>query len=267
MTTSDESTAATTATERRRRVPPVWALLALLLLIVVGSLLAVWHAARQRMRLVEYVHDRGGSVAFDVQGRRAVCYRRSGGHFHWNGRAPAMPRWLFDLMGPTWFYPVTEVSVSFNRGDRTGELFELLEGHQHVKSLYLGRSTASGNQSEVAGITRLALRRLTLSGAWDLRHLPSQTNLQQLEVHHCRVTEDDLEYLVGFANLKVLRFNGCPQLTDDGLKHLEELRNLGFLSFQVTQVTRAGLESLKQQLPACRIEGALLADEQYLLLP
>lgn len=54
------------------------------------------------------------------------------------------------------------------------------------------------------------------------------------------------------AYLRELYLNGT-QVGDSGLEHLKTLTSLQLLSLIGTPVTKAGVETLKKQLPKCEI--------------
>ena len=62
--------------------------------------------------------------------------------------------------------------------------------------------------------------------------------------------------LVHFKDSKDLQFAFLQntQVSDVGLGHLKDHKNLGHLSLNGTKVTAAGIDELKKALPGCRIE-------------
>jgi tetratricopeptide (TPR) repeat protein len=78
-----------------------------------------------------------------------------------------------------------------------------------------------------------------------LAHLAKLTTLQDLAVTNCNVTDAGLETLAGFAKLEALSLLACKQISDDGLKHLQGLKNLQELDLNSTSIGDAGLQHLK----------------------
>jgi hypothetical protein len=58
-----------------------------------------------------------------------------------------------------------------------------------------------------------------------------------------KITDADLEQLVGLPQLSIVGLNGTP-ITDEGLKHLARVSNLKVLTLRDTRVTDAGLKHL-----------------------
>jgi hypothetical protein len=66
------------------------------------------------------------------------------------------------------------------------------------------------------------------------------------------ITDDDLECLQGFPELKRLDISGTG-ITNDGVVHLKKLRNLEFLNISKTRVTGTGVKELREVLPNLQI--------------
>jgi hypothetical protein len=64
------------------------------------------------------------------------------------------------------------------------------------------------------------------------------------------VTDDGLKELKGLKNLGTLLLRGT-WVTDEGLKALYDLKNLGQLDLSATAVTDDGVKALKEALPGC----------------
>jgi hypothetical protein len=51
------------------------------------------------------------------------------------------------------------------------------------------------------------------------------------------------------VSLENLHINDCPNITDEGLKHFENLTSLRQLNLDKSKVTMAGVARLKQKVP------------------
>ena len=97
---------------------------------------------------------------------------------------------------------------------------------------------------------------LQLGSASDdiLARISGFQDLQQ--IHFCSdntVTNEGLKHIATFQNLEQLQILGSFAVTDDGLGHLVRLKKLRKLSLLGTQVTPAGVNELRNQLPKCEI--------------
>ena len=88
-----------------------------------------------------------------------------------------------------------------------------------------------------------------------LNEAESVTELRYLNLRNARLTNDALGQVTGLKKLHTLILDQ-NRIDDLGLKHLEALDNLELLSLKGTRVTAAGVQSLLDKLPRCR----LLAD-------
>src|SRR5262245_46803664 len=62
---------------------------------------------------------------------------------------------------------------------------------------------------------------------------------------YSKATDDDLAHLKAFPKLRTLNLYNAQSISDDGLKHLEELTGLEELNLGSTKITDKGMERLK----------------------
>ena len=79
--------------------------------------------------------------------------------------------------------------------------------------------------------------------------------LSQLNLAGARITDNGLEHLKQIKNLQVLELNGTP-ITDAGLIRLQQLKALVRLDLSGTKVTAAGIKALQAALPRCEITSS-----------
>jgi uncharacterized membrane protein len=80
--------------------------------------------------------------------------------------------------------------------------------------------------------------------------VPVQKQIVALDLNKMPVTDDDLNVIGGFVNLRRLNLNGTP-ITGEGLKKLASLKNLRTISVSSTALTEDDLHALAQ-LPKLR---------------
>jgi Leucine-rich repeat (LRR) protein len=89
------------------------------------------------------------------------------------------------------------------------------------------------------------------SGLTGLRPLPK---LKDLEILYSNVTDSDLMTLAKQKQLESLGIIGCDAITDDGISHLNSLKNLKKLRIdQCKQVSKKATAGLEKELPDCKI--------------
>lgn len=86
----------------------------------------------------------------------------------------------------------------------------------------------------------------------DLAKLVVCKQLSWLTITNHPVADDGMKHLGQITTLQHLLLQGCL-VTDEGLKHLTQLRNLKVLDLARTKVTAAGVNSLHESLPNCKI--------------
>ena len=87
----------------------------------------------------------------------------------------------------------------------------------------------------------------------DLKHLRAFPKLRYLDLSGCPVTDKWLLQLKRLNNLQTLKVNGCPRITNAGLRHLEELKKLREVHVKGTRVTESGVQKLQESLPKCNV--------------
>lgn len=121
------------------------------------------------------------------------------------------------------------VEIDFRGTNIDDDLIRKTGRLRHVSSLILAGTAANDTTLAALAGTNLPLVCLDLRG--------------------CSITNDGLQHLSGFSNLKVLRFNGSDGQTtvdDAGMPHLASLKNLRVLALDGLWVSEVGLESLTE---------------------
>ena len=109
------------------------------------------------------------------------------------------------------------------------------KGLQHLRKMSLLRTV------------ELSQTRITGSG---LRHLPASTKTLWLPL--TQVDDDGLKHIAHLTKLETLVLNNS-KITDEGLKLLEKHSSLRNLQLGQTNVTDAGVATLKAALPNCKV--------------
>ena len=88
-----------------------------------------------------------------------------------------------------------------------------------------------------------------------LANLEGLSELRFLYIGYSSITDQGLTHLKGLKNLEKLGFShGKADITDAGLEHLKGLNHLSELRLGAAKVTDAGVKTLQQALPKCKIE-------------
>ena len=87
----------------------------------------------------------------------------------------------------------------------------------------------------------------------DLKALDNAPLTRSLYLVGSQITDDGLVHLRNLKQLETLDLKKNKRLTDAGLVHLEGLKNLDQLILIGTQVTPAGVKKLQQKLPNTKI--------------
>ncbi|MBX9950540.1 MAG: protein kinase [Candidatus Obscuribacterales bacterium] len=74
--------------------------------------------------------------------------------------------------------------------------------------------------------------------------LAALQNLRQLILANCKLKNDDLRVISKSKSIQILSLSGNVQLTDEGVKHLENMHQLQWLVLTGTSVTKKSLETL-----------------------
>jgi len=128
---------------------------------------------------------------------------------------------------------------------------EHLKGNPTLKALILasktGNTTVDGGAMPTIG-TLKELKILGLDFLWvgskeEMEHLKDLTHLEQLNMAKTFIDDDALVTLTNFPNLKTIRLNQCPYVSDIGLEHLLKLEKLTDLDLSENSViTDAGMQ-------------------------
>ena len=84
--------------------------------------------------------------------------------------------------------------------------------------------------------------------------LKGLVNLETLNLSYTKITDTWLVHLKGFTNLETLDLRWCEKITDKGLVHLKGLSKLESLNLNGTKITDAGVKSIQESLPDCKID-------------
>lgn len=91
-------------------------------------------------------------------------------------------------------------------------------------------------------------------GDGGLASVGSITTLKELDLDRTEVSDKGLVNLQKLSSLTMLHLNKLSGVTDEGLAHLEQLKNLRSIQVANTNVTLAGLKRFHAALPECKIE-------------
>jgi len=81
-------------------------------------------------------------------------------------------------------------------------------------------------------------------------------NLQFLYLGGTKITNAGLTHVAELKNLSVLSLDECQEISDEGLKNLYRCNSLKELRVRGTGVTQGGVNELKKQLgPKCKIHN------------
>ncbi len=156
--------------------------------------------------------------------------------------APPGPKWLIDLLGKEYFADVVQVTVGGPQvADDTIALIARLPEVEHVTLAWVSRRPGLDQISTLKQLDDLGL----LSEAAD-------------------ITDKGMAYIAKLTKLRSLCLRSGSsdgsgvqdrmKITDQGLLNLHELKHLEFVQLQSTQVTQAGIDTLRKALPNCRID-------------
>ena len=204
------------------------------------------------------------------------------------GKRPMAPDWLRRAIGDEYFREVAHVSifVDIQKGMATGpnnlavrvdDLMMVLRTQSGIKTLQLGGNTMTDKGLEsIADLT--GLRELVLWWATEITdagvaHLGRLRRLQMLDISLSRLTDEgvrslavlpeleelglqgkftdkSLLYLSRAGHLKSLRLHGGEcEFGDEGLRHLEGLKDLRRLILENAKVSEAAKERLLKAIP------------------
>ena len=92
-----------------------------------------------------------------------------------------------------------------------------------------------------------------------LKHLKHVTHLW---LSGTEVNDDGLAHIAGYGELERLYLGGAVKITDNGLRHVGNLRNLRFLGIVYTKATNAGMVHLRKlsRLEEINVAGTKISD-------
>lgn len=247
------------------------------------------HSTERQRDAVAAIQKYGGWVRYDFQYPSGEFHWSD---FNSKARSP-VPRWLLDRLGFDFFHDVVQVSLNYSEdsGKReenhnpTDEALQHLPEFSNLRVLLLSDSQASD-----ASMQYLArLKKLECLMMWDVTNVTDAgaahlENLQNLNYIHLSSSQITDKTLIMFARMPKIRglslqFNDfsdeglkhvsqCEDLetlwvcgrrerpneiTDAGLKRLENLTKLTELGVQNSCITPAALDQFSKAVPGCKV--------------
>lgn len=123
-----------------------------------------------------------------------------------------------------------------------------------------GSKVGDDGMKHIEGLVKLETLALVSTQLTDvsmeiLSRLPM---LGSLDVRGCNITDAGLESLSHSPQLtKLIAFqtkNGGGKITDEGIKHLANIKTLKYVNISGNLVTEIGVNALRQALPDCKVE-------------
>jgi hypothetical protein len=188
-------------------------------ILAIGIIIPAIHQYHS-VRSVEAVY---GRVMFDY-------HRTESGSFDYNARS-FLPRWADAPIVHHLFHRVVYVDLDSPHVDDSTLLF--LTGLPNLEYLHIGNTT------------------ITPDGLPILEALP---NLRVLWINTDGIDDDRaIAHIAMLRSLERLEIDNANNVTDVGLNHLMQAKELRWLVLIDTKVTEAGVERLKDALPRCEI--------------
>jgi len=185
-------------------------------------------------------------------------------------RVSKTARYVDDFQALTKFPSDQHTLVLYRFADRDGDFVVDASGNErHSRVQHKGAVAADGQQEGIAEIRKrleqmekeVQLLKARLRAVEQAAH-PQQREIDQLRelgalvvlkdgnvvrvnLTNSAISNDELELLSALSTLENLTLNGCRNLTDAGLVHLEPLTGLKALALERTQITDVGLEHLR----------------------
>jgi hypothetical protein len=275
----------------RRRLR--FSLRAMMLVIVLLGIWLGWQVnrAREQRQAVAAVQNYGGWVHYDydfVNGKLT------------SGRSPWAPHWLRGLLGDEFFQEVRQVSLVYDdstgkRFDNKNvlpcdDLLARISRLPGPKMLLLMETQATDeglrHVGKMSGLEELFIWNASSVTDAGVAHLARLKNLKNVHINHSNLTDASLVLLSSLPSIETLSLQenhftdeglvrltgkerlkglyiglGAPRITDAGLPHLRDFKNLEILDVQNSQVTARGLEELIKGLP--KLKELWLSDHVF----
>ncbi len=267
-----------------------------MVLVLILAVFLGWRVnkARQQARAVAAVKNRGGWVHYD--------YEFVGGKLT-KGAEPWAPRALRTILGDEFFQEIEQVSLVYDDSTGTryenknfatcDDLLAQLASQPGIKTLLL-----HGTQATDGGLKHIGkMASLEAIYFWDatsitdagVAHLAGLKNLKKIHISRSQITDESLVLLSslpmieelslqeghfsdkGFLRLKgqntlkqLATGRGTFEVTDAGLIHFKEFKNLVLVDLQNSKVTAQGLEHLKGMpgLKTIWVSGTTITDKE-----
>lgn len=160
----------------------------------------------------------------------------------------------FDTILPVTVYtrPAGDSTVDWQELDRGEGTYRIPAGLDiSVRIHNIGDSELARLVRELEGVSSLTYlnlsenRKISDDGLKILRAL---TQLTQLNLSSCGISNEGLPYLAAFPRLERLDLSFCNRITDTGIKVLKNLSRLTFLDLQgCVKVTNGGLARIRRR--------------------
>jgi hypothetical protein len=247
------------------------------------------HSTEKQRDAVAAIQKYGGWVRYDFQ---YPSGEYDWNDFDSKARSP-VPRWLIDRLGFDFFHDVVHVSLNYSEdsGKRdenhnpSDEALQYLPEFSDLRVLLLSDTQASDTSMQYLA----KLKKLECLMMWDVTnvtdagaaHLGGLRNLHYIHLTTSQITDNSLAMFARLPKIRglSLQFNDfsdkglkdvsrCKDLenlwvcgrsdrpneiTDAGLKQLENLTKLTHLGIQNTRITPKGLDQFSKAVPGCRV--------------
>ena len=182
---------------------------------------------------------------------------------NWTTHFPSMrssvASMILDWFGTDLFNPVVKLSLS----KVSNKSLERLADLRHLRSLHIG----DPNQNKVPSLQPIShcnkLEKLEL-GVWHyLKYHPDEAARGDgTTLIPCHISVQDIETISNFKMLRVLAIGG-PNVTDESIKPICNLKNLENLYLCRSNVSEVGIEMLRRSLPNVEISTMSNTDIDY----
>lgn len=244
----------TDSAAKPRRRWPRFSVRSLLLLIVLIAVPLAWkfNQVRNQRLVVAEITNLNGQIIYHHEMRQVRMARQTA--------EPPGPKWLRALLGEDFFAALVWMEINDPRV--SDETIALVSTLPDLKELHIRSDQLSDRGlGHLAGLKTLKYlnlvgRQITDNG---LEQIAKFKQLKGLDLNAEKVSDDGLAQIAKLTKLHQLSLgtSGFSQdrmnITDEGLLHLQALKNLRFLQFNSSKVTRAGVDKLQKALPDCKI--------------